>query len=198
MPDSRTRRTSPLHASTHCSRVGTGLAALLLLAACGGGNASSDMESTASADAGTSTPAHSREGGDAHTHGEGTHTHTSADTLGADVPLGPGGDGAWSGSATILSIGDSIRVTVAVEGMAAGSRHAVEIVSGSCGQPGPVLVDLTPLAAGSSGAGTSQTAFASSRLEGHAHGGLRVLGGDGAAVACAPVHLSGSEHAHGE
>lgn len=198
MTDSFDHRTSA-DTSKRCVSVTTAVAALLLLAACGGGDTGSKAERAESPTPDTSTSAHTHEaGGDTHTHGEGTHSHAAADMLAAEVALGPGDDAAWSGSATLLSFGDSIRVIVAVEGMPAGSRHSVALVAEGCGQPGPVLVELTPLAAGSSGAGSSQTAFASNRLEGHAHGGLRLLGSDGAAVACAPVHLTGSEHGHGD
>lgn len=186
--------------TTRCTTVGTAFTALLLLAACGGGSAGSEEGERASAGAVADTataPGHD-EGGEDHTHGEGTHTHASADTMAAGVALGPGGAGGWSGSATLLSVGDSVRVLVSVEGMDAGSRHPVELVAGGCEAAGPVLVDLTPLATGSSGAGTSQTAFASSRLEGHDHGALRLLGDDGATAACAPVHLSLSEHGHAD
>lgn len=175
------------------------VAALLLLTACGGGSVASDEGDAASPAADTEVAAHTHEeDGDDHTHGARTHTHVAADTLAADVALGPGGDAAWSGSVTLLSVGDSVRVLVSVDGMPGGSRRPVELVAGDCEDPGPVLVDLTPLAAGSSGSGSSQTAFAARRLEGHAHGGIRLLGSDGALVACAPVHLSASEHGHYE
>lgn len=179
----------------------TAVGSLLLLAACGGGASSGaeDGSTASAAEADTAPAAHAHEeGGEAHSHGDGAHTHAPADTLAADVALSPGEAADWSGSATLLSIGDSVRVLVSVAGMSPGARHPVELVAGSCEQPGPVLADLTPLATGSSGAGSSQTEFASSRLEGHAHGGLRLLGSDGATVACAPVHLSGSDHGHAE
>lgn len=198
MTGSRISRTSS-DTSTPRTTVASVFASLLLLAACGGGGTGSEEGSAASSRADTDTAAHTHEeGGEAHSHGDGTHTHASADTLAADVALTPGGGGEWSGSATLFSVGDSVRVLVSVEGMAAGSRRSVELVADGCEEPGKVLVDLTPLSTGSSGAGSSQSSFAASRLEGHAHGGLRLLGSDGATAACASVHLSASEHGHAE
>ena len=178
--------------------VATAVATLLLVPACGGGSAGSEGGSAAASAADIDTAAHTHQAnGDAHTHGEGTHTHAAADTIAANVSLTPG-NAAWSGSATLLSVGDSVRVMLSVAGMDAGARRPVELVAGGCEKPGSVLVDLTPVVAGSSGAGSGQTAFAASRLEGHAHGGLRLLGSDGATAACASVHLSLSEHGHAE
>lgn len=197
MPDMLEKLTGS-EPSSRATISATAVASLVVLAACGGGAESGGSAST-TRESDTAAASHAHDGEEeAHAHGEGTHTHATADTLAADVPLAPGDAGGWSGSATLLSVGDSVRILVSVEGMTAGSRHPVELVTGGCEEPGRVLVDLTPLATGASGAGTSQTAFPSSRLEGHAHGGLRLLDSEDATAACAPVHLSRSEHGHAE
>lgn len=185
------------------------IASLVGLQACGGG-APGDEADGASASAGAEARAsggtrsheegagHSHDGEAPHAHdGAGSHAHARADTLVAGVELEPGPDAAWAGTATLLAVGDSVRVLVSVEGTDAGARHAAELVAGSCDDPGSELASLTPVAAGSSGQGTSQTDLPAGRLGDHAHGAVRLLAPDGAPAACAPVHLSGSGHTHG-
>lgn len=175
-------------------------ACLSLLACSGGGGPDAGGEagdSGASSAAASTEGTHSHEEGGDHTHGEGTHTHAAADTLDADVGLEPGPGAGWTGSATVLAVGDSLRVLVSVDGAAGGSRHPAELRAGSCDEPGPELVTLTPLAAGSSGTGSSETTVPAARLGDHAHGVLRLMDTDGSPTACAPVHLSASEHTHG-
>lgn len=180
-----------------------GLGALAIcfgLLACGGGGG--DARGEAGASEGTTAAAstegaHSHEQGGDHAHGEGTHTHAAADTLDAGVGLAPGQNAGWTGSATVLAVGDSLRLLVSVEGAAPGSRHPAELLAGSCDEPGPELAALTPVAAGSSGKGSSQTTVTATRLGDHAHGVLRLMDADGSATACATVHLSASEHTHG-
>lgn len=169
---------------------------LLLSAACGGGDAAgsdatSDPEATAAGEA-----SHTHDGSGEHSHeGAGAHTHAAADTLASGVALDPGPDAGWTGSATVLSVGDSVRVLVSVEGSEGRARHRVDLLAGSCEEPGSELATLTPVATGSSGAGSSQTTVPGSSAHGHAHGALRVRAADGASAACAPVHL-GAEHSH--
>lgn len=176
------------------------LAACLVLLACGGGEAAGEGGATADeaeASASSSGEAHSHEDGEDHAHGEGSHTHAAADTLVSGVALEPASGAAWTGSATLLAVGDSLRVLVSVEGAPGGSRHPAELVAGSCDRPGPELASLTPVAAGSSGEGSSQTTLPASRFDGHGHGALRMTTADGSPAACAPVHLILSEHEHG-
>lgn len=177
------------------------VALLVGLAACGG-----DARDGAPDDAAAPAAAASPSGGQPHTHeegaehaheGTGSHTHAAADTLDAAVALEPGSDVGWRGSATLLAVGDSVRVLVSVEGAPGGSRHPVELTAGSCDDPGPELASLTPVAAGSSGRGSSQTTLPGARLEGHGHGALRMSAADGSHAACAPVHLSLQDHTHG-
>lgn len=174
------------------------MASLMVLAACGGSDAGGDADgerASASAEARETGETHSHEGGEAHSHDEaGAHTHP-ADTLASDLPLNPDSGGSWSGSVTVLAAGDSLRVLVSLAGAASGSRHPVELVAGGCQDPGPELASLTPVAAGTSGEGSSQTTVPAARLDGHAHGAVRVMAGDGSVAACAPVHLS-AEHTH--
>lgn len=169
---------------------------LLVLLACGGGDAA-DGAATADATAtGASEAAHTHDGSGEHSHeGTGAHTHAAADTLASGVRLSPGAGQGWSGSATVLSVGDSLRVLVSVEGSDARARHRAELLAGSCEEPGSELATLTPVATGSSGGGSSQTTLPRSRTDGHAHGALRVTAADGASAACARVHL-GAEHSH--
>lgn len=170
--------------------------ALLLLPACGGGDAA---DSAATGDSATAAgeAAHTHDGAGEHSHeGSGAHTHATADTLASGVHLAPGAGQGWTGSATVLSVGDSLRMLVSVEGAEARARHRVELLAGSCESPGSELARLTPVATGSSGAGSSQTTVPGSRVAGHAHGALRVTAADRASgAACAPVHL-GAEHSH--
>lgn len=179
------------------------LTACLVLLACGGGGAAGGgagagaAEASQSASAASSDGTHDHEDGEDHAHGEGTHTHAAADTLVSGLTLEPASGAAWTGSATLLAVGDSVRVLVSVEGAPGGSRHPVELLAGSCDEPGPELASLAPVAAGSSGEGSSQTTLPASRLEGHGHGALRVATADGSPAACAPVHLTLSEHEHG-
>lgn len=215
--------TTPTHPRLRSAALAAAAACVALLA-CDGGGAGSDgagdrAVASASASAGDGTHAHEDgsehgheaggehahdedgghahgEGGD-HAHGEGTHTHAAADTLASGVTLEPGPDARWTGSATLLAVGDSVRVLVSVEGAAGGSRHPAELAAGSCDDPGSELASLTPVAAGSSGKGSSETTFSAARLDGHEHGALRVMTADDSAAVCAPVHLSASEHTHG-
>lgn len=176
-------------------------ASLLVLAACGGGEARGDAGDAGAAagepEARASGETHSHQGGGEHSHdGAGAHTHPQADTLASGVALAPGSDAGWTGSATLLTVGDSLRVVVSVDGAPSGSRHPAELVAGTCEDPGPELASLTPVAAGSSGKGSSQTTVPPARLDGHDHGVLRLTAADGSGAACAPVHLAASDHAH--
>lgn len=175
---------------------------LLGLLACGG---SAPGDAGAGEESASPTPEVSADG-DAHSHGEGashshegaaSHTHTDADTLASDVVLDPGTGSRWTGSATVLAAGDSLHFLVSVEGAPSGSRHPAELVAGSCQDPGPGLVSLTPVVAGSSGEGSSQTTISSARLDDHGHGAIRLTAPDGSGEACAPVHLASSDHTHG-
>lgn len=206
---------TPTHPSLRSAALAAAAACIALLA-CDEGGAESDgaadgAVASASASAADETHAHedgsehshedggdhAHEEGEDHAHGQGTHTHAAADTLVAAAALEPGPDARWTGSATLLAVGDSVRVLLSVEGAGAGARHAAELVAGSCDDPGPELASLTPVAAGSSGDGSSQTTVPAGRLGDHAHGAIRLLTPDGAPAACGPVHLSGSEHTHG-
>lgn len=200
----RERRLAATSAQRRIRAGGLGaLAACLVLLACGGGEAAGAGDATEKAEAGASASAassagtHSHEDGEDHAHGEGSHTHAAADTLVSGAALEPASGAAWTGSATLLAVGDSLRVLVSVEGAPGGSRHPAELVAGSCDRPGPELASLTPVAAGSSGEGSSQTTLPASRLDGHGHGALRMTTADGSPAACAPVHLTLSEHEHG-
>lgn len=178
---------------------GAAVASLMVLAACGGDAGGDARGGSASASASAEAPAaeetHSHEGGEEHSHdGTGAHTHP-AEALASDFALDPASGGSWSGSVTVLAAGDSLRVLVSLAGAASGSRHPVDLVAGGCEDPGPELASLTPVTAGTSGEGTSQTTVPSARLEGHAHGAVRVMAGDGTVAACAPVHLSAG-HTH--
>jgi hypothetical protein len=169
---------------------------LLLLLACGGGDAAKSAATADSAEPAARGATHAHEGSGEHSHeGTGAHTHATADTLASGVSLAPGTGRDWTASATVLSVGDSVRVLVSVEGSDARARHRVELLAGDCQEPGSELATLTPVATGSSGAGSSQTTLPRSRTAGHAHGALRVRAGDGAPAACAAVHL-GAEHSH--
>lgn len=170
--------------------------AVALLTACGGGEPAGGATGADSAATAAGETSHTHEGAAAHSHdGEGAHTHAAADTLAAGVRLDAGAEHGWTGSATLLSVGDSVRVLVSVEGSDPGARHRAELLAGSCEEPGSGLAVLTPVATGSSGAGSSQTTLPGSRLGGHDHGALRVTTADGSPAACAPVHLGG-EHDH--
>lgn len=169
---------------------------LVLLLACNGGDAADSAATADSAAMAVSEAPHAHEGSGEHSHeGTGTHTHATADTLASGVHLAPAAGLGWTGSATVLSVGDSLRVLVSLEGSDAGARHRVELLTGDCESPGSQLASLTPVATGSSGDGSSQTTLPRSRTAGHAHGALRVRAADGASAACAPVHL-GAEHSH--
>lgn len=170
--------------------------------ACGGEGAPEDAgdagaSTTASAETRDAGASHSHEGGDEHSHdGAGTHSHPAMDTLASDVALRAGGEGSWSGSATVVTRGDSVRFLVSVDGGSAGVRHPVELVAGSCEDAGSELASLTPVAAGASGEGSSQTTLPTARLGGHAHGAIRVMSDDDTPAACASVHLPATEHEH--
>lgn len=169
---------------------------VFLLLACDGGDAADSAATAGSEEVAASDAPHTHEGASEHSHeGAGAHTHATEDTLASGVRLTPGAGQGWTGSATLLSVGDSLRVLVTVEGSEAEARHRVELLAGSCESPGSELATLTPVATGSSGAGSSQTTLPGSRTAGHAHGALRVTAADGAAAACSPVHL-GEEHRH--
>lgn len=180
---------------------GLAVAALLVFTACGGA-----PDDAGEPDTSTTAAAASRESGETHSHedtgehahdGGASHTHAAVDTLASGAALDPGAGAEWRGSATLLAIGDSLRVLVSVEGASAGTRRSAVLVAGSCDAPGPELASLTPVAAGSSGRGSSQTTLPVARLGDHGHGAIRVLAEDGSPAACAPVHLSASEHGHG-
>lgn len=136
------------------------------------------------------------EGTPDHTHGPGTHTHagTSADTLTAGAPLQSGVEAGSPGSVTVLALGDSARIIVEIRGVEAGSRYRAELAAGDCSEPGESLASLTPVMAGRSGTGSSQTTVAPGATAGHSHGAVRLSGASGTA-ACAPVHLPGSHEA---
>lgn len=169
---------------------------VLLLLACDGGDAADSAATAGAEEVAASEAPHTHEGASEHSHeGPGAHTHATADTLASGVRLTPGAGQGWTGSATLLSVGDSLRVLVSIEGSEAGARHRVELLAGSCQSPGSELATLTPVATGSSGAGSSQTTLPGSRTAGHAHGALRVTAADGASAACTRVHL-GAEHSH--
>lgn len=180
------------------SAVGAAVASLLILGACGGSDAQRDADAgsaSASAESRATVETHSHEGGEEHSHDEaGAHTHP-ADTLASDLALNPDSGGSWSGSVTVLAVGDSLRVLVSLAGATSGSRHPIELVAGGCQDPGSELASLTPVAAGRSGEGSSQTTVPSARLGDHAHGAVRVMAGNGSVAACAPVHLS-TGHSH--
>lgn len=198
--------TSPHRART-LSRARTFLAllaaaSLAALAACGGGEGTGEPAGTAGSGAAVSAAeegsSHTHEGAGEHSHeGGGTHTHAAADTLAHGASLDPGSAAGWSGAVTVLARGDSLRVLVSVRGADAGSRLGGELVAGDCGAPGPVLAELVPVAAGSSGAGSSQTTVPGSDVAGHDHGAVRLASPEGSRAACAPVHLAGG-HEHGE
>ena len=175
-------------------------ASLAALLACGGGEGTGEPSgaggSAAAASAAEEGSSHTHENGEEHTHeGGGTHTHAAADTLAHGASLDPGSGAGWSGSVTVLARGDSLRVLVSVRGADAGSRLGGELVAGDCGAPGPVLAELVPVAAGSSGAGSSQTTVPGSAVAGHDHGAVRLASPDGSRTACAPIHLAGG-HEH--
>lgn len=173
---------------------------LLTLGACDGAadDAGEVGGSAAAAEQSAGGETHTHDGGAGHAHdGSGGHTHAAADTVAAGIALDPGPDAGWTGSVTLLSVGDSVRVLISVEGAPAGSRHGAELVAGSCQDPGAVLASLTPVAAGSSGKGSSQTTVAAAGMGDHGHGAVRLLAGDGSTAVCAPVHLPGARHTHG-
>lgn len=186
----------------HRALAAASVASLLVFVACGGeGDPEDAGDAGASTTASTETrdggQAHSHDGGDEHSHdGAGLHSHPAEDTLASDVALSVGSGEGWTGSATVITIGDSVRILVSVEGVSSGSRHPVELVAGSCEDAGSALASLTPVAAGTSGRGSSQTTLPTARLDGHAHGAVRVLSGDDTPAACAPVHLPATEHEH--
>lgn len=151
-----------------------------------------------SRDAGSQTAGEApAESGD-HVHGPGTHTHapTSADTLTAEAALQGVGDAGPLGSVTVLALGDSARIVVEIREVEAGSRYRAELAAGDCSESGESLTSLTPVMAGSSGSGSSQTTVAPGAVAGHSHGAIRLSGpsGSGASetAACAPVHLPAS------
>lgn len=204
LSDSRTLGPRPLVGAAALA------AALLAPLACGGGGDAGGDAPDASdgaapaaetGPAGAAAPAdggeedHEPDGRDGHAHGSGTHTHAAADTLVAGRVLDPGPAAGWTGSATLLSVGDSVRVLVSVEGSEAEARHRAELAAGSCETPGPTLATLPPVAAGASGAGSSQATVPPEALGDRSHGALRLGASDGAASACAEVHLAG-EHTH--
>lgn len=192
MPEETTLSSRPLPRFVDLLSAG----ALLLLAACDGGDTADSASPDESAAMAASEAVHTHEGSSEHSHeGTGAHTHATTDTLASGVRLAPGAGQGWTGSATVLSVGDSVRVLVSVEGSDAGARHRAALLAGGCESPGPELATLTPVATGSSGAGSSQTTLPGSRLDGHAHGALRVTAAGGEPAACAPVHL-GAEHSH--
>lgn len=184
--------------------VSTIVASLLVVTACGGSDPREDARRAAesarpAAESGTSGDTHSHEGTGQHSHEDaGAHTHTAVDTIASGVALDPRPDGRrWAGSVTLLAVGDSLRVLISVEGAPAGTRHGAELVAGSCREPGAELASLTPVVAGSSGKGSSQTSLPTGRVGDHAHGAVRLTGDDGSSEACAPVHLATSGHSHG-
>jgi hypothetical protein len=189
-----------------CLRIlgGAAVASLLVFMACGGEGVQedagdADASATASAETRDGGQTHSHEGGEEHSHdGAGTHSHPAADTLASDIALSASPEESWSGSATVMTIGDSVRILVSVEGVSTGSRHPVELVAGSCEDVGSELASLTPVVAGTSGKGSSQTTLSTARLDGHAHGAIRLLSDDDAPAACAQVHLAAAEHEHGQ
>lgn len=176
---------------------------LLILAACGdgdagGGRSGSDGTGSTAAETRAGTDGHRHDGGSEHSHPGGeTHTHRQADTLDSGVALDPGRERGWTASATLLSLGDSVQILISLEGASSPSRHVGELTAGGCDQPGSRLASLTPVATGPSGKGSSQTTLPTGRLNGHAHGALRLVAPDGSPVACAPVHLAADEHGHG-
>lgn len=183
---------------------GAAVASLLVLMACGGEGFQENAgdggaTATASADTRDGGQTHSHEGGEEHSHdGEGTHSHPAADTLASDIALSAGSAESGSGSVSVLTLGDSVRILVSVEGVPDGSRHPVELVAGSCEDAGAELASLTSVVAGASGRGSSQTTLSTARLDGHAHGAIRLLSDEGAPAACAQVHLAAAEHEHGQ
>lgn len=195
-----------MKARARCPRVlaGAAVASLLVFMACGGEGVQGDAgdagaSATASAETRDVGQTHSHEGGEEHSHDDaGAHSHPAADTLDSGIALSAGSGENRSGTATVVTIGDSVRFLVSVEGMSNGSRHPVELVAGSCDDAGSELASLTPVVAGTSGMGSSQTTVSTARLDGHAHGALRLLSDDDAPVACAQVHLAAVEHEHGQ
>lgn len=180
--------------------------ALFLHVACGGGSGSSagaeaDTSTAREADGSAATSSsresatHTHEGGETHTHDGETHTHAAADTLDAAVRLAASGNGAPSGTVTVLARGDTVQLHVALEGAEPGSRYSAELLAGNCSEPGEALADLTSLMTGSAGSGSSQTTVAPGRMGGHAHGAVRVTRDDGSTVGCADIHLTGA-HEH--
>lgn len=183
---------------------GVVVASLLVFMACGGEGVQENAgdagaSATASVENRDGGQTHSHEGGEEHSHdGADTHSHPASDTLASDVALSESSGDGWSGSATVMTIGDSIRILISIEGMSTGSPLPVELVAGSCEDAGPELASLTPVVAGTSGKGSSQTTLSSARLEGNTHGAIRLLSDDDAPAACAQVHLAAAEHAHGQ
>lgn len=180
-------------------------AALLVPLACvsddAAGDAGSETTETARTDAragnGSDASGHSHGESGGHTHGSGSHTHASADTLAAGVELDvlPGERG--TASATVLAVGDSLRVLISVEGATGGSLFPAELAAGGCDDSGPTLVSLAPVATGTAGSGSSQTTIPASRVDGHHHAALRLLSEEESYAACAPLHLSAGSHQEG-
>lgn len=195
------RASAALKPSPRRALTGLAAASLLALAACGG-TADDPAETGASTTEAAASPqdsgTHAHREGASHAHdGAGGHTHAGADTVASGVALDPGPEAGWTGSVTLMAVGDSLRVLVSVEGLPAGARRRAELVAGSCDDPGSELATLAPVAVGSSGEGSSQTTLPTDVPGDHGHGAVRLLAGDGSPAACAAVHLPGAGHTHG-
>lgn len=181
----------------------------LVVLACGGGSPDGGQggadQTAASGEQHThaSGEAHSHEGESPqeegsegqHSHPDGTtHAHAAMDTVAAGVSLQTDGS-ELGGHVTLLRAADTLRVMVEVEEANAEQRYDARLLAGDCGSRGGRLASLTPVLAGSSGSGSSQTSVAGSAVSGHAHGAVLVQAAEGAAKACATVHLGG-DHSH--
>jgi CHRD domain len=93
---------------------------------------------------------------------------------------------------TALQPNGSTRLTIAISGLTAGSAHAAHIHSGSCSQPGAIVVVLAEVKADSSGSAAQNNAVDTARIPQSAYVMVHVrdsnaANGPGPGMACANI-----------
>jgi hypothetical protein len=95
------------------------------------------------------------------------------------------------GRATTIQTGDSVQVSLMVQGLPRAGDYAAHIHEGTCESGGAVVATLSPVRAAEDGMGRSLTTIPFARLLPEHRYFLQVHGASGA-IACGDVHAGGT------
>ncbi len=111
------------------------------------------------------------------------------------VPINPVAGSGVSGTATLTAVGNTTTVSLSVSGFAPNTSHATHIHTGTCANPGGIVIDLPTLTADASGAASATAtvnASLASLMDGNHIIQTHVTSGAnfGAGVACGDIPVT--------